>query len=479
MHRTVVCAALLLALGASPASAGPVEALNGVFINPKNPKSLALRYLNGGGGMLLSDDGGKSFRLLCNTGVDPQVGRDASAMMMRADGSLLLGVFDGLWAGDDNACGWAKVPAFEGQWVDDFTLDPFDPSITYAITSAGGKQNGIYENDGKSAAWTALGTQDAILIGRLHVVALGSGKRRIYESAVRGTYDSVDPTTGQMISDPKYVIRISDDGGKTWTEHEFGHTDGSLRLLAVDPQNPDRIVVTVQRGDSTAPDDMAPDDLLWSATQGSAGSFKLIGQVTQIGGASFAPDGRLFYGDINQSTPALYALGRLGDKPKQLSYPHKAGCVTYDAQTSQLYVCQDRLFGTVDPSTGAFKQLYDLTKASSFVECKGQAPTADRCQEQLIMAFCGITHFPDAPVCAGYGLVTDAGSGGASTRDAAVSSNDAGAVKPATSKSGGGGCTTIALGGRRAPWAVMALTCCVALAALRTRRRAARRSSHV
>lgn len=458
---------------ANRASAGPVEALNGIFVDPKDPKSLALRYFNGGGGLLLSSDQGKSFRFLCNTGANPQISRDTSAMMLRADGSLLLGVFDGLWSGDKNACGFARVKSFEGKWVNDFALDPIDPTVTYAITSSGAQNNGIYKNDGKSAAWSAFGSQDMILIGRLHVVALPSGKRRFYQSAVRGTYDTIDMTTGQMVQNPKYIIRVSNDDGKTWTEHAFGPTDGTLRLVAVDPDNPDQLVASVVRGDNSAPDDAEPDDLVWSATQGSAGSFKLIGQVTIYGGVAFLPDGRMFYGDISQNSKALYEVAKLGDKPKQLRQDFKAGCLTYDAQSSRLYACSDRLFGTIDPKAGTFSKLYDMSKADAFAQCKGQPPAADRCQEQLLAAYCGITHFPSAAICAGYHLSADAGSFMTTGSDAAVSSSDGGAQPSAAGKSGGGG--GCAVSGVSAPRGRVLPLLCLGACILGLRRRHRRR----
>ncbi len=421
----------------SSASAGPVESLQALAINPVDPSTLGLVYKDGGGGLFVSEDAGKSFRLLCNSAIDPSIMRAASALFVRSDGSLLMGLFDGLWQGGKGACGFAKSQSFDQLWLDDFAVDPYDPNRVYTITSTGGVQNGVYANDVTSNAWTKVGAQDAILLNRLHVVATGAGKRRIYESAVRGTIDTTDPVSGQTSSLPRYVVRVSNDDGQSWTEHDFGRTDGSMRLIGVDPQHPDHIVAAVLRDA-----DQEQDDLSWSDSQGSAGSFRPLGQVMQLGGATFTPDGRFFYGDHDSANQALYAVAKLGDAPKQLSTKYQVSCLQYEPKNQLLYLCQDRLFGTADPESGEFKLLFDITKTEHFVQCPGAASTENLCQAQLLSAFCGITHYPDAPVCAGYNLLADAGTTGSAGASAA-NGGDAGTPKatPTSSAKHSGGCS--------------------------------------
>ncbi len=465
MRTLVTCTVLALLLRSGRASAGAPEELDAIFVNPTDPHELALRYFNGGGGMLLSSDEAKTFRFLCASAIDLAVGRHGSSMVLRADGSVSIGVTDGLWSGDAHGCGFTRVKSFEGLWVNEFAIDPIDPKITYATTSSGGKQNGIYRNTVANSTWTPFGSQAPILLNRLRVVALPGAKRRFYESAVHGSYDSVDPVSGQPISDPKYVIRVSEDDGETWVEHEFGHIQGELRLETVDPLDPDHIIVSIQRGDALDFADAALDDLWSSSKQGGAGSFVLVGQVTRFGGVAFVSDGRMFYGDFSQNTPALYMLAKPGDKAKQVSHAYAAGCVKYDAQSDRLYACADRMLGTIDPNSAAFSQLYDMSKAESFVQCKGEPLVADRCQEQLLTAYCGMGHFPQAPLCARYYSAPDAGNGAGSASDAAVSGN---------TTSGAGGCGCRVYGARGVPGA-RAIGCWFGglLVALLSRRRRA------
>ena len=181
-------------------------------------------------------------------------------------------------------------------------------------------------------------------------------------------------------------------------------------MLAVDPNNPDHIVAAVTR-------DMDVDDLVYSPSQGKAGSWTLLGEVTTLQAAVFKPDGSLVYGDDDQTTPGLFVIDKIGNKPQQISKDWKVGCLQYDATHSRMYACKDWQFGTADLTTGAFSLMLDMRKADKFVECPGKPPAADTCKTQLLAAYCGISHYPEAPLCDGYvrpGYVPAGGSGGAS-----------------------------------------------------------------
>jgi uncharacterized protein (TIGR03382 family) len=317
------------------------------------------------------------------------------------------------------------------------------------------------------------------------VVSTGAKTVRFYESAVRGTYTVAAADGGMGDELPKYVIRYSDDLGKTWTEHEFGMTDGAVRLLAVDPTDGNRIVVGVLRDQTNAEGVSLPDDILYSDTAGKPGSFETIGQVTELGGASFAPDGRFFYGDREQTTPALYAVKKLGDAPKKLQSKDKIQCVNYDAPSDTLYVCKDRELCTADPSTGALTMLFDVTKEDAFVSCDGETAVFDRCQQQLASGWCGITHYPTTPICADYhipgwdsgvpGGDAGVGSGGsAGGGDKGGAGSDADGGKKSDGKKSSGGCSSAGGSSRASGVGLGAWLALFAVALLQRRRRATR-----
>jgi len=58
-------AALLGLTLSGAAHAGPVEQLIQVVMHPSDPNVLAVRYANGGGGLFVSTDGAKTWKLDC------------------------------------------------------------------------------------------------------------------------------------------------------------------------------------------------------------------------------------------------------------------------------------------------------------------------------------------------------------------------------------------------------------------------------
>jgi hypothetical protein len=397
---------------------------------------VVLQYNYGGGGFFVSSDGGANFRLLCSGAIDRGVRGDGKLHL--SEDAIYLGVFDGVWRGDKNGCGWQRVPEMTGQWIGDITGDPVDPKLTYLITTTGSNaKNGIYVHDGTGAPWTALGTQVELFLNTLHVVKSGAGKR-FYETAVR-TVSTTD-SAGKPVDETHYLVRVSDDNAKTWAEYEFGATDqfgvpdtyAEMKIVAIDPANADHIVASVVRS-------MELDDLVYSPTQGKPGSWVKLAQVKDLKAVAFTPDGKLFYGDNDQDTPGLFELDTWDGTPKRLNDGWKVGCLRYDTDHSRMYACQNWQFGTADLTSGAFKPLLDMRTAEKFVDCPGEMPMADRCQQQLLMAYCGPAHYEYAPVCSVYDrpwLEPLGGSGGANSSG---SGGSGGTAATATSGAGGAG----------------------------------------
>lgn len=445
----VLVVAVTIGLGAGEAHAGPVEQLTQLTFQPDKPDVAVLRYINGGDGFFYTHDGGKTYALQCTSAIDPALVR-SGVVTVTADGHTLMGVFDGMYEDDGKGCTWSRVEDFSpvmapdggiaerGKWVSDFAIDPTDTSITYAVTSNGnpGSMNGIYQRD-KSGKWTALGTQDEILIGRLHAIDV-SGKLRFYESAARGM--KMEGDAGMPV--PNYVIRVSDDEGMTWTEHVFdGAGNSTFRLQAVDPTNPARLVVSVDRNDTD-------DSVLVSDDEGA--TFTEYLKITQIGGVAFRPDGRIWIGDNGDSTmpmkpSGLWTAASLDESPKQIA-DYVVQCLTYEPKSEQLYVCQHWWVGTADPEKGTFNELFRLTNAKDFLSCDGHDLPME-CKMQLCGAYCGAGHFAQAPLCAVY---TDPTCGPAVAPDATgTGGSSGGGTGGASGGSGGsgGGSTATGTGG--------------------------------
>jgi uncharacterized protein (TIGR03382 family) len=407
-HAVALVVWFCAVLGGVPhAAAGPVEQLVQVAIHPSDPNVMLVRYIYGGDGMLRTRDGGKSWQLACDSmQFEPQT--RSGKTVIAGDGSTWMGVLDGLWHDDAHGCGFARQAQYDGQWFGDLTNHPSDPGVMFAVTSTASPigehvLNGVLRRDA-SGVWSDFGAKEEMLATRLYVVEHDGGLR-MYVSAVKG---QITPDAGGMPR-PNYVTRVSDDDGKTWQEFTLGVLDGTFRLEGVDPRNPDRVVATLNREPENAGDDDGDDSVLVSSDRGA--HFVEYMKVSEFGGLAFAPDGRLWIGDLGAVTRSgasagLWFAASLDEPAVRLpmaNYPVQ--CLGYNRMTDTLFACQHFAFGVVDKDSGTFSSLIKLTEVTDFVECSGVDSTA-ACEMQLCGAYCGYAHFAGAPVCSGYDTPT-------------------------------------------------------------------------
>jgi hypothetical protein len=461
------------------ASAGPVEELAVLALHPRDPKVMALRYQNGGGGVFYTSDGGDSWKLMCGTMIAPGEKVEGS-MALAGDGRTLVGVFMGLWQGSNNGCNWSKAPELSSIRVSDVSGHPSDPDVSFAVTGSGSEQaqNGLLRRDA-SGTWTEVGTRDPAIISRVRAIDLEGGGLRFYQSAQRGMLPGEGGT--QV---PNYMIRSSDDEGMTWTEHPISVPVGTMRLEAIDPTRPDRIVVSIDRPSP-------PDSVMVSSDRGA--TFTEYLSLTDLGGISFAPDGRIWVGDYGNignvnADKGLWAAPSLDSPATKLSGDYQVQCLTYQAATDTLFACQRWQLGKVDPASGAFTKVFALEDATEFVTCEGtDAPSM--CKTQLCGDYCGPLHFARAPLCSVYneptcGPLADSGdaaplggspaSGAGGTTGQGGSSAAGGAAGAASAPSKSGGCATSPSGPLTGPAGQLAFGLLLSAAVLwrRTRRRA-------
>ncbi|MET0388920.1 MAG: sialidase family protein [Polyangiales bacterium] len=354
-------------------------------------------YVNGGGGMFLSRDAGKHYSLMCSSAIGPDLRGSNGALMLLNAGALYLGTSGGAYRGGVDGCGFSEIPELMGHFLSAFAADPIDPMRTYVVTSDGAdKANGVRVHDGSpDAQFVPLGTQEPLFFNTLHVVARADG-RRFY--ATGSKYDA-------MANRADYSIKVSDDEGQTWTHDElvldqFGPQSpvAELAILAVDPQQPDRLVAGIRREEAST------DSVIYSAERGRPGTWRLLAEVNELQAAAFMPDGRLYFGDNDQSSPRLFVLDDPDAEPRVLSTQWKVRCLYHDAQQAQLMACSDYRLGAVALDTGDFEPHFDMRCADSFVECPGETPVRDRCEPQLLLGYCGAGHYPPAPLCRNYEL---------------------------------------------------------------------------
>jgi hypothetical protein len=384
------------------AHAGPVEQMVQAAMHPTDPNVMAVRYINGGGGVFITRDGGKNWGLVCGAVLFGSIRTQGGPFAISSDGVTSMGLFGGLLHDDGHGCSWTTESKYDGQFIHSVVLDPTDPSITYAVTSLNGQQNGLLKRDA-TGAWSDLGRKDSSLLSDLQVVPYGKGLR-FYVNAVN--YPTL-PDGG--LGAATYSIRVSDDLGATWRDHPYtidSQTE-TLFIEAVDPTNPDRLVVAIERADDGSGSAAFDDDVLISTDQGVTLTKYL--KMTEIGGAAFAPDGRVWIGDDGAPSDStrprgLYFASSLDATAAKLPHgDYPVQCLTYQQATDHVYVCNPRAwsFGTADTTDGTFAPLLDFRSAPGFYSCDG-VDMAKTCEPQLCIAYCGAGHYAQAPLCCAY-----------------------------------------------------------------------------
>jgi hypothetical protein len=394
MCKAWLCMSALFCALTSTAHAGPVELLNAATFSPNDGQNVTLSYNYGGNGIFVSSDGGTTLKWLCSLGIATSASNRSFTTFASGDGSIYLGMFDGVLKGDANGCGFTPMPEMDKKWVRAFASDPFDTKKTYLVTTTGGMaENGLYLNDG-SGAFAQVGATVPKFIGSLHIVKNGEA-RRFYETGV---------FTNLETNKIDYSVRVSDDDGMTWTEEAFDPApfdtmmtgvNAEFTIVAVDPANPDNIVARLVRSA------MAPDDVLLSREKGKAGSWEKIGEVVQLGGVAFTADGALFFGEDNFANKGLYKIAKLGEEAQKISETYRFSCLAYDTANDRLFGCADNYrFGTLDTSSGELTTMLDMRCTEHNVECPGQDPEPQTaCAPTTTVEFCNVDHWLLAPMC--------------------------------------------------------------------------------
>jgi hypothetical protein len=411
--------ALLLPSGAAHAS-GAVERLLQILTHPSDPNVIVVRYgppdYRLSNGLLFSKDGGNTFKAACSDLIKERLllPRSSSpyhaAVWLDATGRLFISQgMDELFVGDTSGCAFDKVAGFETTSGRSIAADPADPSALYMLTYKRKKPDDSHTwselmHRDASGAWTVIGPiastpADRVAYGDdLLVARLPSGAVRMVVHYTAWTL--LDGGT----SDTEYHIASSDDGGKSWQDHVLPSSadERIFRLLALDPNNPDR-VLALRYAENVR------DQLLVSSDKGA--TYQQWAEVDQVSGVAFGADGRVFISGTNdsleQSSGGLYTAAAIGEPLRKLPASPSLDCVHYRALDQKLFGCELERFGTLDANTGAFTPLTGLEQVPSLVACPGKS-VRDLCEAQLNSdpSWCCAGHFPFTPFCGDYGVTT-------------------------------------------------------------------------
>lgn len=369
-------AGLLLALAPTVARGnGRPPATTSVHVRPGVPDDI---YLAVTFGLLVSHDGGCSFRWVCEDNIG-YGGTFDPKYEVATDGTIYAATFAGLRVSHDGGCSFETATAdlprgdanrFAELWVDAIDLGADGTAWVGTAETAG--PNDVYRSTDGGHAWTAMGLATATIWWKSIVVAPSDGAR-VYVAG----YELAHPDDG--VPDPTAHLRRTDDGGATWNALPLTDVTTAstpvVKVAAIAPDDADTlwlrsVAAAAPNGDvlyrstdggNTWQEVLSPgaaigDVLvqadgtvlaavpgvgLMASTDGGV-SFALQGVPPRLGCLAQADDGDLLACGANWD-PDFQALGRSVDGEawsKVFRFVEMAGPVTCPAGTVQHDVCE-------------------------------------------------------------------------------------------------------------------------------------------
>ena len=177
-------------------------------------------------GILVSRDGGKSWRWICERALGYDGAWDPPVAVTR-DGRLWVGLERGLSSTLDG-CGVEPATELAGETIKDLTTDARGDTV-WALTGAPDRRGAVWRRSGASA-WERIGlVPEGFNPATLEVAP--SKPSRIYVS-------------GQPFGTIRGWLLRSDDGGKTFLGGKNDlEADGPFFIADVDPKDADRVVL--------------------------------------------------------------------------------------------------------------------------------------------------------------------------------------------------------------------------------------------
>ena len=340
-----------------------------IAFHPTDPDVIVARATFG---LVLSEDGGVSWRWICAvvTGADPT--REDPPILVTPDGAILVGTFNGLGRSDAEHCEFSQPEALAGRYIIDLYARPLAPEVVFAVATSGGDDDEIFRSDDQGQTFTRVGQPiPDVLVERVRVAP--SDATRIYLSGavplgVNPPMDGGAPDAGPTTTPRRAFFLRSNDAGETFESIELPLLDGerNVHLLAVDPTDPERVLVRMTRRIIDEGDERV---LL---TEDGGDSWATVLMARRISGGAFTDDGTKAF----VTSRLLDGLFRSVDAGLTFAQLHRLSLPCLELRGDDVYVCEDELTDeyAIGHSTDSgqtlsevlrFSQIYDVVDCPS------------------------------------------------------------------------------------------------------------------
>jgi hypothetical protein len=371
----VVVAAHLAATAGVARGNGRPPATTSVHVRPGAPDDI---YLAVTFGLLISRDGGCSFRWVCEDNIG-YGGTFDPHYAVGADGTIYAATFAGLRISHDGGCSFTTATAdvdprdpdrFAERWVDALALGP--TGTVWAGTAETAGPNDVYRSDDAGATFASVGLGSDTIWWKSLAVAPSDGDR-VYVSG----YELAHPDVG--IDAPTAHVRRTDDGGASWDELPLdGVATAStpvVKVMAVDPGDPDTLWL---RSMAVTPPD---NDELYRSTDGGM-TWEVVLQPSAAIADLVVRDS----GEVAVAVPSegLYVSSDGGASFALVGAPPRLGCLDENA-AGELLGCGTNwkpdfaaLASSADGET--WDKVFRLVEMAGPVACPAGTPQHDVCE---------------------------------------------------------------------------------------------------
>lgn len=309
------------------------------------PGDASTLYLRATFGVLVSKDGGKSWRWLCERALGYEGTWDPPIAATR-DGRLWVGLESGLVSTADG-CEVSPSPELAGETIKDLTVDASGATV-WAITGAPGKKSWIWRRtpakDG--GRFERLGGLDDTNFMTIEVAP--SNPSRVYVS-------------GQPYGTIRGRLYRSDDGGRTLRGDKNDlEAEGPFFIAAVDPKDPNRVLLRHLHTTGS--------DVLLTKDAGKTFTNVLSMKSAMFGFAKSA-DGKSYWAGSGLADHGIFRSTDRGETWEKLA-PHGVLCL-HHAAANALFVCENP-FTLGAPAIGLSKdEGKTVTPIATFADIAG------------------------------------------------------------------------------------------------------------